>query len=396
MALSASDSLASFGQTTGKLDISPVLATVLLYDTALLGLIGVGEPALRADHRFNEDKLNAYFVTGDTSGTALDAAGNNTAIILIAGDGAKIRVGSLLRNQAVGIAEVLQVTAISVDTLTVTRNYQSAFGSNAHSKTALWTIIGQPVQEGDETINDISRARGQITQYTQIFKRTVKISGTMQAETANGMHPGVPDEAKYQILHRTLEMKRELNIAAIQSVLSSVAGSNTVYRTMRGLKQYLTAPPQSGAGAGTSLSDAEPLSEAIVNKMYRKAWDQGGDPRDLVGGPDQITRFADFNAGKVRVAASERIAGVFIEKYLTQFGAELSLTLDRWFSSDEVALIDKSRCNMALLQGRGLIVEPLAKIGDAQRWQVLMEAALVVKNADLAHCYHTGLTVVSA
>ena len=388
MALSASDSLASFDQTTGKLDISPVLATVLLYDTALLGLIGMGEPALRAEHRFNEDKLNDYTLL-EADSTGLDAAGSTTTMIMTAGQAAKIRVGALLRDQAVATSEIVQVTAISTDTLTVTRGYASS-SPEAHGATATWTIVSQPVQEGDETIVAIGRARTQQTIYTQIFKRTIKVSGTIQAETANGMHPGVPDEAKYQILHRTLEMKREMNIAAIHSVLSSSAGSDTVYRTMKGLREYLTA------ATGNNLSTAESLSEGIVNKMYRQSWDDGGDPRDMVGGPDQITRFADFNAGKVRVAASERIAGVFIEKYLTQYGAEISLTLDRWFQKDEIALIDKSRCHIAPLQGRGLIVEPLAKVGDAQRWQVLMEACLVVKNADLAHAFHTNLTVVAA
>ena len=390
MSLSTSDSLASFDQTTAKLDISPILATVLLYDTALLGLIGMGEPALRAEHRYNEDKLNDYFVTQASNDTALDVAGSVTTINIASGTGSKLRVGTLLQEDTnVGAAEVVEVTAISTDALTVVRNYGTT-GLALHSipGTGLnWMIIGQPVQEGDETINDISLARSQVTNYTQIFKRTVKISGTLQAETANGMHPGVPDEAKYQILHRTLEMKRELNISAIRGIISASGGSDTVYRTMRGLRSFLT---QAGAQVVTT---AESLGEAQVNYLYRQSWNQGGDPRELVGGPDQITRFADFNAGKVRVAPSERVAGVFVEKYLTQYGAELSLTLERWFRPDEVALIDKSRCHVALLQGRGLIVEPLATIGDAKRWQVLMEATLCVKNAKLAHSYHTNLNV---
>lgn len=394
MALAASDALDSFTQAgTAKLDISPVLATVLLYDTAFLGLIGMGEPALRAEHRFNEDKLNDYFVNELGSDTALDAAGSVTTINLVAGQGGKLVVGALLQDQATGLSnpEIVQVTAISTDALTVTRNYGSS-GLALHAAGATWIIVGQPRQEGDETITDISRQRTQALNYTQIFKRTVKISGTMQAETANGMHPGVPDEAKYQILHRTLEMKRELNIAALRSAKSASYGDNAtpIYRTMAGLRAWLT---QAGANV---LTASENLTEAIVNKLYRQAWNQGGDPRDLVGGPDQITRFADFNAGKVRVAPSERVAGVFVEKYLTQYGAELSLTLDRWFAPDEVSLIDKSRCHIALLQGRGLIVEPLAKVGDAQRWQVLMEATLVVKNATLAHAYHTNLGVPQA
>jgi len=379
MALSSADSLASFDQTASYTDISPVLATILLADTATLGLIGMGEPALKADHRYNEDSLNDNFIT------AAEALDNSETTFDIT-DASKLRVGALLRDQAAGKSEILQVTAISTNALTVVRGYGST-DAETHADAATFTVVGQPVQEGDETISDISAGRSQVTNYTQIFKRTVKTSGTLQAETSNGQHPGVPNEMKYQIMQRSLEMKVELNTAALLSVISSDAGSDSSYRSMKGLREFLTA------SGGNSASVGGPLTEAAVNAAYRAAWDDGGDPRDLIGNADQITRFAGFNSAKLRVAPSDRVAGVFVEKYLTEYGAELSLTMDRWMPKDEIALIDKSRVFLSPLKGRGLALKPLAPIGDAERAQLLMETTLTVKNATKAHAYRTGLSV---
>lgn len=382
MALSASDSLSTFDQTAKRLDLEPVLATVLLADTALLGLIGMGTPALGIKHEFNEDVLNPYFITETTN--ALGVA--DVTITASTDDVTKIRVGCILKDAVAAQAELVQVTLVaSTTTLTITRGYGSTTAV-AHGATAKWLIVGMPVQHGDETITDISKVRSTAYNYCQEYKQTVKISDQLMAEAANGLHPGVPDELKYQILHRTFEIKREMNMSAIHMARGS-APSDSVYATMGGLRWFLT---QTGTN---HLTDCGSLSEKQVNRVYRAAFDDGGDPGDMVGGPDQITQFAGFNAGKVRVAPSERVAGVFVEKYLTELGKEISLTVDRWMPTDEVALIDKSRIYIAPFKGRALSAEPLARIGNAQRWQITGSCTLVVKNATLAHAYASALTV---
>lgn len=382
MTLSASDSLSTFDQTAKRLDLEPVLATVLLADTALLGLIGMGVPALGIKHEFNEDVLNPYFITETTN--ALNAT--DVTITASADDVSKVRAGAILKDAVAGQSELVQVTAVaSTTTLTITRGYGSSTAVS-HTASAKWMIVGLPVQHGDETITDISKVRSTAFNYCQEFKQTVKVSDQLMAEAANGLHPGVPDELRYQILHRTLEIKREMNMTAIH-MARGAAPSDTVYATLGGLRWWLT---QSGTNHLTNLST---LGEKQVNQLYRQAFDDGGDPGDMIGGPDQITQFAGFNAGKVRVAPSERVAGVFVEKYLTELGKEISLTVDRWMPVDEVALIDKTRVYISPFKGRALLAEPLSRIGNAQRWQITGSSTLVVKNATLAHAYASALTV---
>lgn len=383
MALAASDSLSTFDQVTNKrLDLSPVLSTILLNDTAALGVFGMGSAAMRSEHRWGEDSLNPPSLTVNNGGPI--AAVDTTFVVT---DASKIAIGALLMNEADGLTEVMQVTDVTVatNTLTVTRNYDGG-GAVVHPDASTLAIIGQPKQEGDESITDISRDRAQDFNYTQIFKRTVKVSGTQEAETNNGIHPGVASEARLQLERRTMELQVELNRAALNGIRSSTAGSDTAYRTMGGLRQFLTQ-----AGGNNLDAAASAISEPAVNAMYERAWDDGGTPTTLIGNSKQINAFSGFNTNRFRVAPSDRSVGVFVEKYLTEFGAEISLVLDRWARNDELYMIDPSRVELAPLQGRALFTEPLAKVGDAIRWQMVAELTLVVRNANEAHASLTNL-----
>jgi len=386
MPLNATDGLSTFDQTTNKrLQLSPVLTAILLNDTATLGLLGQGPAVARSEHKFGEDSLNPPSVTDDGTGMA---DGVTTALVVL--DTSKLRVGALLMDEATGLDEILQVVTITDATnLVVSRGYGGTTPT-AHAGSATFAIIGQPVQEGDETIGDISKDRSQQVNYTQIFKRTVKITGTQEAEAMNGVHPGVDSELRLQIARRSMEMAVELNRAVLNSYESAVtpAGSDTVYRTMKGLRRFLT---EDGAASNT-VSTSEAIDETVTNSLYKLAWDKGGAPSAIIGNAEQINKFSRLNTTKFRIAPSDRMIGTFVEKYLTEFGSELSLVLDRWARKDEVYLVDPSKIFVAPLQGRALFAEPLARIGDTMRWQTVMEMTLIVLNKNEAHAIHTNLT----
>ena len=365
-----------------------MLSAVLLTDTTVLGLIGFGEQALKVKHSWNQDALNATTVTGNEGGEFSDSD-----VTLSVVSAAKIRKGTLLKDQAKGKSEVLQVTAISTNDLTVTRGFGSS-DAETHAAAAVYLIVGQPVQQGDETITDISPARTTAFNFVQNFKRTVKIADEAEAEARNTMHPGVTSEFERQLLHRTLEMMNELNISVIHSVISAAA-SDTVYGTMKGLREAVNA------SGGNTNTTAEELSEPVMNAMYTQCWDDGGNPDIVIGNRQQITKFSKFNAGKIRIAPDDKRAGSFVEKYLTDMGRELSLHTDRYMPIDEIGLLDiKGQAqgggggfSLAAFKGRELAVEPLAKIGSAKRAQVIAGWTLVYRNALKASAWHTNLDV---
>jgi hypothetical protein len=378
--------LSTFDQVTNKrLDISPVLSAILLNDTATLGLIGQGPAVSRSEFQFGEDTLNPPSVTDN--GTGIAGAGTLAMSVL---DTSKIRAGALLMDEANAVTEIIRVDSVdSATDLTISRGYGGTTAV-AHAANAKYAIIGQPVLEGDEEVSDISRDRTKQDNYTQIFKSTVKITGTQEAEANNGIHPGVDSELRLQIARRAMELSVELNRAVLNSYASAVtpAGSSTVQRTMKGIRQWLTE----GGADSNHNSTVEALDEDVVNALFKACWDKGGMPSHLLGNAEQINKFASFNSNKFRIAPSDRVLGVFIEKYLTEFGAEISLVLDRWARKDEVYLIDPSKFSVVPLQGRQMFTEPLARIGDTLRWQMVMELSTKCENKNEAHAMHSALT----
>src|SRR5256885_1530481 len=124
MALASTSLFASFDVTDGaqQRDISPILQDAIYYDLNLLGALNVqfDNPVHDLKHWWNEEALNSDVVT--VSGSV---ASNGTSIVLSAGHGARAHVGDLIANQASGTTEVSQITAVSTDTLTVVRGYNS-------------------------------------------------------------------------------------------------------------------------------------------------------------------------------------------------------------------------------------------------------------------------------
>src|SRR5690554_72973 len=82
----------------------------------LFGLIGTGGALTQTKFEWQNDYLNSDIVTAST--TYSDSA---TSIVLNSGEGDRVTVNSLLQNGE----EVIRVTAVSSDTLTVTREYDS-------------------------------------------------------------------------------------------------------------------------------------------------------------------------------------------------------------------------------------------------------------------------------
>lgn len=394
MALNNTDGLSTFDQVTNKkLDLSPVLTAILLNDTSTLGLIGEGPSVMRSEFKFGSDELNPPSVT-------LTADCSAGAATMTVADTSKVRKGALLQSESNGEYEIMQVTAINSATeFAIDRGYGGTTDEDHDiaDGTSI-AVIGEPVQEGDETVGDISRDRTQDVNYTQIFKKTIKVTGTQEAEAQNGVHPGVPSELKLQIARRAMELAVQYNRAVLNSYANTTApvggnGTPAEYRTMKGLHQWLTE----GGADSNHTNTVAAISDTVVNALYKTAWDKGGSPTALIGNAEQLNKFSRSafstpNSVNFRIAPSDRLLGIFVQKFLTEFGVELNLTLDRWARKDTVYLIDPSRCSTTTLNGRAMFTEPLARIGDTLRWQMVMETSTIVQNKNEAHAIHTNLT----
>lgn len=387
MAIPSFDGSASYdigGASQGaNLSLRQELHAILLADTMFAGRIGSAPAVKNIDHYFVEELLNAHYVT---LGEDLD--NSETGVDVGSGEGATVPIGSLLVNESeAGKDEVMQVTAVSTDTLTVVRGAgDSGPSATTHTSGSRLRVIAQAKQEGDENVVDRSRARTRVHNVCQIFKREVKISKTQQAIDM----AGVANEYTHQVGRRMLELKRELAMsiwAGVKITNSGAGGSDSVIRSMNGVRNFVRA--QSTQVDSTSNAFNEPL----INALYKKIYDKGGEASIAVGTAEQMTKFSSLHQEKVRLSPSDRARGVFVTKYLTEYGVELDLLIDRWCLKGDLMLLDPNRVKLAELQGRAFQATPLSPAGDADKGMIVGEYTLEVHNAGECFALATALAI---
>lgn len=384
MALQTPSRATSYDQSAVyKLDLSEVLAAILLDDTDFVSMIGISnEVAKQTKHSWIEDALNAVTIkqSGGTANQLALGTTSGTLLVLSASQAARITAGSLLKNQLSGKTEVIQVTALSTNSATVVRGFGST-SAVTHAAGAVWDIIANPRPQGMTGPKDESTTRGLKYNFTQIFSKGVKITGTAQAIE----HAGVSAEDNYQIDLRLREMKRELDRTAIMGIRAATDVVDATYGTMGGMIDFCGF-----LNTTNNISTAETLTTSVLNTMIKKCWDVGLTPTHILVGGVQKQKISSFDAEYRRSSISDRSAGYTVEDYISDLGISLRVIVDRWMPTDVAIVFDSAKVKIMPLNGRAFFLEQLAKTGDSNDWQIVGEYTMEVRNADAA-CYHFNL-----
>lgn len=376
MALNAAAPSASFDQQASEfIDVSDVLNLIMRRDnTSFISRLPMGGAATQTKHSWDEDSLNA------NSATAAENIDNSeTTISVASGHGARFRVGTLFKLKVAGVTEVMQVTGISGDDLTVVRGYGSttAQAGSAGSADEI-LIIARPGQENDNTPGDTSKARVRKSNYTQIFHDGINISYSLQ----QSKHAGVADEFALQTARRLAEQMRELDATLINGISSGDQGSDTVYRSMGGIIEF--------ASTGNTNATSEALTLSAVNAMAKQIWDDGGVPNFILVGGKQKRAISTFDQSARRSVYDATIAGYVVERILTDLGFMLDVIVDPWVPDDVAVVGDMSRC--ALVPFIPMRAEDMPKTGSGWKGQIYGEYTAEWKNAAECFAIHTNLT----
>lgn len=379
MALAAASGLSSFDQSAGEfLDLSNELAEIIRRDnTAFISRVGISGEATETLHSWMEDQLNPNTFT---AGEAMDSS--ETTFTVASGHGVRLKIGSLIRNVSeAGKTEVMQVTAISSDDLTVVRGYGSTTGE-AHSDATTWQIIANPAQESQDPPADESRTRTKVSNYTQIFQKGIKVSHTMRSV----LQAGVADEFTFQIARRLMEIMRELDSSVVAGISSASQGSDTVYRSMGGLVEFTS---QVGGNVTTT---SEALTPAVINAMVKQIWDDGGAPNFILVGGKQKRVISSFDQSYRRKDYDSNTAGYVVDRFLSDLGFYLDVIVDPWMADDQIIVGDLSKVRVMPLRNDAMRAEELAKTGRAWPAQVTGQYTCEVRNAKEAFAFHNNLT----
>ncbi len=373
----------SAGATLPELaeDVSDLIGIISPYETPLLDALGDPMREARSTHHewLEDELLPNKDAVNDSTFTDPDV---DTSFVV--DNGERFRIGDQI--QVEGSGELMFVTGVSSDTLTVVRGYAGTTAENLADNQVI-NILGNAALEGEDKPGARFTNRSRCSNYTQIFTATVEVSGTDVAAS----QLGIADELDYQKQERLRELIRDLENTVINGgqPASEPEGSSSVRRSMKGVIQHLSTNVFNTGDSG--FPTGSDLDEAKINYVLRKIWENSNGNVDLIiVGGFQKRKINAFSADSRTYGASDTTFTDMISVYESDFGI-CKIVTTRWMPQDAALLLDSSRVNVLPLAGRSFYFKPLASGGDYECGELIGEYTLELRN-EAAHGLIRGLT----
>ena len=226
--------------------------------------------------------------------------------------------------------------------------------------------------------------------YTQILQKTIKVSGTL--DTVN--KAGRKSEKAYQLAKASQEIKRDLETIMLANQGRDAGSSNSTARKMASLLSWITTNSDVGSGGAdpttigvSTRSDGttRTFTEALLKTVVASVFDSGGSPTVLMvgsAGKQKVSSFAGIAVNRFQINTPK--PGAIIgaaDIYVSDFG-QISVVPNRFMRTRDALVLDPEYAAVAYL--RPFQTNELAKAGDSDKTQVLVECTLEVKN-EAAH-----------
>ena len=250
------------------------------------------------------------------------------------------------------------------------------------------------VIEGDEATLDDRAATNRVGNYTQISRKVVGVSGTVEAVDKAGMRSYLA----YELAKASSELKRDMETTLLFNQAAAV-GSSSVARKTAGLPAWIRTNVSKAANGGnptlSSTNDGYPnagrtdgtqraFTEAMLKDVIQQVWSQGGDPKVAMMGPFNKTVASGF-AGIAAQRMNQQVGttrGATIlataDIYLSDFG-RVSFVANRFQRERDCFVLDPEYASVAYL--RNFRTEDLAKSGDSAKKMIIVEYGLKVKTS---------------
>lgn len=241
------------------------------------------------------------------------------------------------------------------------------------------------VLEGDEAATDSTTATARLANIACISRKVPRVTGSQQAVVSAGRN----DELAYQIVKRSLELKRDIE-AIMLANNARVAGDATTKREPGGVEVWLTSNTSHGAGGSAgALSSGQPatartdgtnraFTESLLKTQLASVWDNGGDPDCVMVNSFNKQVMSSFtgNATRFKQAEDKKLMAS-IDIYASDFG-DLEIIPNRFMVAESCLILQKDLWAMAELRPMRMAV--LSKTGDSERRQILSEYTLESRN----------------
>lgn len=229
--------------------------------------------------------------------------------------------------------------------------------------------------------------------YTQIVGKTVMISGTLEAVDKAGRR----SEKAYQLAKASSEIKRDIEAIITANQGQSAGSSASSARKMGSLLSYIKTNTNVSSGTTAGVDpvtigvstrtdgSTRTFTESLLKDVIAQVFTEGGTPSTLFVSPalkQVVSGFTGLAAQRYQVPTNGQatiLAGA--DLYQSDFGV-LQIVPNRFMRTRDALVLDPEYAALAYL--RPFQTNELAKVGDADKTQILAELTLEVRN-EAAH-----------
>lgn len=302
---------------------------------------------------------------------------------------------TVLTTAAVGNREELD-DFVNMITPTDTPIYTLAGKEKASSKHPEWeyeeldAVADNAQPEGNEYTFDAVTAPTRVGNYTQIFTKTFRFSGTQQAVD----NAGNAEKRTHEMMKKGKALKKDIE----KSIVTNTASTNSDPRRSGGLPTWLTTNVSRNSGTSGGFSNGvttvettgnlRAWSKALTDTVLQSIYQEGGDVTTVVVSPYNKGVFATFmsdnNVASFRYAAGKGTNTIIgtADIYESPWGP-VKVQANRVMSNSaadarRVFALDPAMVKWCAL--RPMQEDKVAKTGDAENGVLIAEGCLKVVN----------------
>jgi hypothetical protein len=243
------------------------------------------------------------------------------------------------------------------------------------------------VIEGEDATTTAAIPSVRLGNQTQISTKVPQVTRTQRKIDSAGRG----DEMDYQIMKMSKLLKNDMESALLANK-AKVVGSTSVARELAGIESWLStntdlgvggvAPTGDGTDARTSGTDRA-LDEAQLKSVLEGCFNAGGNPDTILVGAFNKQAMSAFVGGGTSGPAQRVVDGssksvtAAIDIYVSDFGS-LKVVPSRFQVQESMLVLDMGMWAMATLTD--FEENPLAKVGDSDRVQIISEYTLEARN----------------
>ncbi|ASF47002.1 SU10 major capsid protein [Methylovulum psychrotolerans] len=239
-----------------------------------------------------------------------------------------------------GTDEVMKVTAVSGNNLTVVRGYGGSTAA-ALADNILIRVVSRPRPEGSNPDPNANTPPAVNYNYTEIFDDTFMVSNTL-VNTGLG---GMSDVVDTNLQQSMLKVIRRMNNATIYG--RRVQRSATEKGTMGGILQLVTNRINAAGVA---------LESATMNDAVEAIFKSGGTPNAIVCNTNQARRITAFQEAKMFVLRADNTIGSSVSQFQSDLpmGAISTIVVEPSFPRTKIAFLDTEKMYLEPMSGRSL------------------------------------------